>query len=1001
MSAIFFYDEKRAYHGERPQQEDLALWQEYGTLADSNTLINALSSASHGSCFVNTHGPFFPSNAWPALLYFLQNGGNLVSLGNMPFSQPCPLFKDLNIHEMLAIDNSDAQSIEAGTEYPLLADKTHLFQAQASTCGFVLMPTKHKDCPKESSSSGPMDARIYPLITANDTAGRAIAAPVVLIENHRGIFAGSRWLFANIDSSALFWEQGGGEALLDWAKSCAKGTTEIWIKPDFACYYPSEVPTYSLQLEALRPNACCQWQIEITTRYAGKVILQETLALTTHINGPVFHRSTLPTVILHGYYAIHCKAISAFGEVREMRQGFWGRDHRLLEEGQPLSAGRDYFTRGGKPVPIVGMTYMASDVHRKFLQLPNPAAWDEDMAEFARMGINYIRTGIWTAWRQIMFADGHAQEAALRAIDAFLHCAKRHNLETCFTFFTFTPETWEGHNPYLDPRAIAAQKRFISAIVSRHKNTSYVHWDLINEPSMFNPEQIFLGPRSVQDPVEIAAFRNWLQQQHSDINIWQQRWGQSPTSLPDWHTVLPPNAQEVAFNPTEISPKQHGIWLDYTLFTQAMHKRWVNDLRSTLSAIAPQRLVTVGQDEALGMQRPSPMFFADEVDYTNVHSWWLNDDLAWDSIFSKTPNKPSLVQETGIMHIESPNGRSKRSETELAYMLERKYAYAFINGGAGAVQWLWNINYHMDNINESHIGACRADGTRKPEAMISEDYGSFFKTLAPLMKNRQLEDIAVIYPFSNDYGNRRFALEATQRLVRVMQYELKMPVRAISEYKLSDLDHAPAKLIIIPSPHALSQAARDWIQQCKTPILLTGPCDLDAYWQRCSPLLSESATCNLQREEVLHIGSQKYRASFGGNKIAKLCKGNASTQLQTSGNLLWCPLPLEMNERTEPLLALYQAAMDWAGISAPFHWLSGEQPGVFAQKLSFEQGALWILVNESGQEEAISFSDKANNMVYSLTLASQRAVLFATDAEGKVTARLRKHKVSHHLAGTH
>ncbi|MEN9659443.1 MAG: hypothetical protein RL571_2908 [Pseudomonadota bacterium] len=42
-----------------------------------------------------------------------------------------------------------------------------------------------------------------------------------------------------------------------------------------------------------------------------------------------------------------------------------------------------------------------------------------------------------------------------------------------------------------------------------------------------------------------------------------------------------------------------------------------------------------------------------------VHSWWLNDDLAWDSIFSKTPNKPSLVQETGIMHIEAPDGRSK------------------------------------------------------------------------------------------------------------------------------------------------------------------------------------------------------------------------------------------------------------------------------------------------------------------------------------------------------
>ncbi|MBY0444065.1 MAG: hypothetical protein K2Q15_02510, partial [Burkholderiales bacterium] len=404
MSAILFYDHQLAYHGDRPRPEDLALWQEHGTLADCKTLINALNSASAGSCLVASHGPYFPSEAWPVLLRFLQNGGNLLSMGNMPFSAPSTLFRDLNIHEMLAINTAATLSIEASQKYPLLMDKTHLFTPQDASCGFVLMPTKHKDCPKESGSSGPMDARIYPLISSIDAAGRAIAAPVVLIENHRGRFAGSRWIFVNVDASALFWEQGGSEALLEWAKFCGRGVSEIWIKPDFACYYPSEVPTINLQIEALRSNAACQWQFEIKIMQAGKMLIQETLALTTTPHGPVFHRSTLPMVVVHGYYAIHCRAVSAFGEVRELQQGFWGRDHRLLEEGQPLCAGRDYFTRGGKPVPIVGMTYMASDVHRKFLQLPNPEAWDRDMAEFARMGINYIRTGIWTAWRQVMFA---------------------------------------------------------------------------------------------------------------------------------------------------------------------------------------------------------------------------------------------------------------------------------------------------------------------------------------------------------------------------------------------------------------------------------------------------------------------------------------------------------------------------------------------------------------------------------------------------------------------
>lgn len=137
------------------------------------------------------------------------------------------------------------------------------------------------------------------------------------------------------------------------------------------------------------------------------------------------------------------------------------------------------------------MTYMTSDVARKFLFLPNADVWDRDMAQMAKAGINWIRTGIWTAYRNMMQVDGHMAEDVLRAIDAFLLTAKRHGLQVTFTFFSFTPETWEGTNPYLDPQSVEAQKRFIRSIVSRHTHTTHVDWDLINEPSMFDPVQIF------------------------------------------------------------------------------------------------------------------------------------------------------------------------------------------------------------------------------------------------------------------------------------------------------------------------------------------------------------------------------------------------------------------------------------------------------------------------------------------------------------------------------
>src|SRR5699024_6720299 len=109
-------------------------------------------------------------------------------------------------------------------------------------------------------------------------------------------------------------------------------------------------------------------------------------------------------------------------------------------------------------------------------------------------------------------------------------------------------------------------------------------------------------------------------------------------------------------------------------------------------------LVTVGQDEALAGQRPSPFFYGEAVDYTTNHTWWLLDDLLWDGIFTETPDKANLIQETGIMYVEQPNNLAKRTEYELRNILERKYAYAFSTGGAGAVQWLWNTNYYMNNI---------------------------------------------------------------------------------------------------------------------------------------------------------------------------------------------------------------------------------------------------------------------------------------------------------------
>ena len=82
-------------------------------------------------------------------------------------------------------------------------------------------------------------------------------------------------------------------------------------------------------------------------------------------------------------------------------------------------------------------------------------------------GVNLVRTGIWTGWKRYMPEVGRLDEAALRALDVFLLTARQHDIPVIFNFFAFLPEAWGGENPYLDPRAVAAQQAFLGAFARR------------------------------------------------------------------------------------------------------------------------------------------------------------------------------------------------------------------------------------------------------------------------------------------------------------------------------------------------------------------------------------------------------------------------------------------------------------------------------------------------------------------------------------------------------
>ncbi|MCZ8516889.1 beta-galactosidase [Paenibacillus filicis] len=1031
---IVFYDESFPYPGVRPDQASLHDFSEHVVIADAKQLGKELNGQKY-SCFVNLHGPYFPKNVWKDILAFLSKGGGLVHLGGAPFKFPVyeedgtwlteheqtAYHGQLGIHEALEVNSGRIESFAANADIPILQGKEALFEIKP-TYGLILHVTKASDHPHHIGSSGPMDTHIYPLLKGMMADGRESAAPAVLMEHTKGSFAGGRWMLINQAVGETFWSNGGAGAVKEWAEYCSRGVTEMWLKPNYGCYEPGESPVLTIQAQAIGQANSSSWTLML------EVIKQSHLNVHTYQweerleleAGPnlAFAKWRVPLTVEPGFYSVTCKALSDTGEVRILRQAFWGFDAELLQQGMPLSCDRDYFWKDGKPLPIVGMTYMTSDVARKYLFLPNPSVWDRDMAQMKRAGVNLIRTGIWSTWRQIMFVDGHPSEEVLRAIDAFVLTARRHDMEVTFNFFAFTPEAWEGDNPYLDPRSVEAQKRLIAAVVARHARTANVQWDLINEPSMFDPKRPFQGPRSAKDSFEIQAFIEWVKERHGSIRTLQERWNMTPAQLPDFSAVRPPEPGDINFDVQDMSKAKKGVrWLDYTLFTMEMHNRWARELASVIKSINPSQLVTVGQDEGLAGQRPSPFFYAEAVDYTTVHSWWKMDELVWDGVFAKDTMKPNLVQETGIMYVETPDGRAKRSEEELRNILERKYAYAFSTGGAGAVQWIWNTNFYMDNVNESNIGALRADGTEKPEADVTYDFGRFIGRIQELFVDRKLEDIAVVFPYSNDFSNRKLAFDATSRLCRVLHYEMNVPFRGIGEYHLQSLQQHAPRLIIVPSAHNVSDAAMQQlishIESRGGVLVVTGPVSIDEYWRynpRLTSLVGDTKLGNIVREEIMELNGKKYPVSFGGRRIAELTKesergssDDAAVREYTigKGRFIWCPLPLELNLRSEPIHALYRYVMSLAGVEIELDWKQGgDMPGIYGRKLQFKEGALFIFVSECSADVSVDAVDPVTGTGYEFTLEKERTVMFATDAGGAVTAVYRPDEVSIH-AYTH
>ncbi len=908
--------------------------------AESPTRLGALLD-QRPSVLVLPHGSAFPVDAFEAIRAHLERGGHLVNVGGAPFQQPVrqkgqtwvlgpaqPTFA-----RAFLLGPAERLSTQGLGEPVPVADTgwTATLPRPAHTWALTVRFGTRKEALAEEAPDAPRDALLRPLVHLSDgTFPRACA--VQEVDRLRGPGAGGRWVLATHDGPVS------PEALAALVRRALQGPRELEATPLPACVEPGEAPGIRVWLH--RPGAMNPPEAaRVRLLRDGTRLSEETLPLLGGATSAFAELRLKPRRPLSpGLYTVEVEADG----LRE-RSGFWVKDGQLLSSGSPLTVSRDWLRLDGRVHPVTGTTYMDSRVHRRFLFQPNPHRWDQDFRQMQRVGVNLVRTGLWAYWNRLMTGPGTLDDGALRALDAFVLTAARHRVHLCFTFFAFLPPAFGGENPYLDPKALEAQEALLAQVAARYRGCPWIHYDLINEPSWSTPETLWTN-RPMGDRFEREAWEAWVQTRHGlDVPHLRTLWRDSS---PDVLGLPTPSELNTAPVKELRRPRKTR---DFRHFTHEAFAAWAGRMREVLRQAGRSPLVTVGQDEAGLNASPAIQLMAERLDYTAIHDWWLNDDLLWDHVTAKVPERPLLVNETGLMRLEDVDGWPWRTPEEAARLLERKVALALMGRAAGTVQWIWNINPYQALDNEAVIGAFRPDGTAKAELRVLQTFARFLAQAAPHLDDFQPDPVVVVIPHSRMLMGRPQPFDGVRKVLRTLSERFGIVPTALSELRLTATRLKAARLVLVPSPEWLEPAAVRALREAAavgTRVVVTGAFEGDPYGQPMSDWTSE--TLPLAFREPCPWLPEGW-VTFDGQLNEKLRRGTGRPTAIDPG-ATFEPLPLELAREEGALIGLLRAALEAAAI--PVH-TRGEP--LLSRVLDTSRVALVVAVNETRQPQVRTF----------------------------------------------
>ena len=951
--------------------------------ASADQLSSALGESAT-RLLVLPYGSSFPEESWPAIHEFLQHGGNLLVFGGRPFTRAA-YHNDSGWHlreysvrfiQQLSVDQFQTTPGSAGMEFENNLDLTlslPRFSWQRAFSPVIRLSAV--DLYNRGGSAGSIDARLDPLAWGVKD-GRKMAAPAMEIDHLRNAFDGGRWIFLTAELDSQFLSSNDAVTLIrTLAERAWHGSEEFTARPTLPLYLPGEpVEVEILWHAAEKPSA------PLTVRISEFPEAQPTQREVQNANLSAPQIILFPAPKEKGFHVIQAELLEGNAVRATYRSGFWIRDHEFLRSGPRLSVNHDFFELDGHPLAVVGTTYMSSEVQRLYFDHPNVYVWDRDMAQIQAAGLNMLRTGWWTGWDKFCDENGQPYERTLRTLEAYLMTARKRGLPVQFNFFAFLPEVLGGVNPYLDPHALRKQQTLVSTVVGRFHDVPFLAWDLINEPSI---SQHLWQTRPNGDPIELAVWNQWISRRYADRAALAAAWNVLPDSVAG--TISLPGELEFSSRGMYVGHNSLRVY-DYFLFAQETFVDWVRAMRAKIRATGSEQLITVGQDEGGVRDRLSPAFYAPVVDFTTNHSWWGNDSLLWDSLTAKQPGETMLIQETGLQREINLDESARFTPEQEASLFGRKVALSFVQG-SGAIEWLWNTNSYMTAANESPIGALRADATEKPEATVMRDFAAFAKSLHGHLQGPRQPSVAIVTSQAAQFSVLAdLQLEAQQKAVRALAYELRITPYVIAENQIAKLG-AP-QLVILPSPQSLKESTWQALLTYARgggSLLITGPVSRDEHWQFRDRPHDLGLTAQIEpqsyRGAEIRLPGKKVLISFDQQKqfsLEALCFRDAATWQEIpsgKGKIFWSSYSAELAEGLEAAASVYNYVLAALKIKPAFELQSNLPSGVLVSATELQDSILYILESENVDDTAVDLRDAMTGARLTLKLPAQHAAM--------------------------